>query len=116
MLYKIRCNPTLPLYGALPEWYLPVSVTSGVVIAHRYIYAHPHCGTSQYSRNFITLSVALWNNFSDPVFDGVGTGGLREEGQFLFIGLAARSLFIAYLFPFSSFILLVGMVMLGSSD
>ena len=36
MLYKIRCNPMHPLYGALPVPYVPVWVTHGAVIAHRY--------------------------------------------------------------------------------
>ena len=35
MLYKIRCNPMHPLYGALPEPYVPVKVARGAVIAHR---------------------------------------------------------------------------------
>ena len=46
MLYKIRCNPMHPLYGALPELYVPVHVTCSAVIAHRYTYA-PCCRTSQ---------------------------------------------------------------------
>ena len=45
MLYKIRCNPMHPLYGALPEPYVPVRVTCGAVIAHRYTYAPPRCRT-----------------------------------------------------------------------
>ena len=36
MLYKIRCNPMHPLYGALPVPYVTVSVTRGAVIAHQY--------------------------------------------------------------------------------
>ena len=36
MLYKIRCNPMHPLYGALPVPYVPVRVTHGAVIARRY--------------------------------------------------------------------------------
>ena len=36
MLYKIRCNSMHPLYGALPMPYVPVRVTRGAVIAHRY--------------------------------------------------------------------------------
>ena len=31
----------VPLYGALPEPYLPVRVTRGAVISHRYTYASP---------------------------------------------------------------------------
>ena len=47
MLYKIRCNPMHPLYGSLPVPYVPVRVTRGAVIAHRYTYAR-YCRTSQY--------------------------------------------------------------------
>ena len=46
MLYKIRYNPIHSLlYGALPVLYVPVRVTSGVVIAHRHTYAPPRCRT-----------------------------------------------------------------------
>ena len=38
-LYKMRCNPIHPLYGALPVSYVPVRVTRGAMIAHRYTYA-----------------------------------------------------------------------------
>ena len=36
MLNKIRCNPKHPLCGALPVPYVPVWVTRGALIAHRY--------------------------------------------------------------------------------
>ena len=71
MLYKIRCNSMHPLYGALPVPYVPVRVTRGAVIEHRYTYAPPRCRTSQYRRTFVPFSVSLWNDLSDPVFDGV---------------------------------------------
>ena len=71
MLHKIRCNPMHPLHGALPEPYVLVWVTRGAVIAHRYTYAPLRCRTSQCRRTFIPLSVSLWNNLDDPVFDGV---------------------------------------------
>ena len=61
-----------PLYGALPVPYVLMQVTCGAVITHRYIYAPPCCRTSQYCRTFILLLVSLWNDLSDPVFDGVG--------------------------------------------
>ena len=35
MLYKIRCNPMHPLYGALPVPYVPVRVTLGAHIGTR---------------------------------------------------------------------------------
>ena len=46
-LFKIGCNPMHPLYGALPVPYVPVRVTRGAVITHRYAYAHPRFRTSQ---------------------------------------------------------------------
>ena len=45
MQYKIRCNQMHPLYGALLVPHLPVRVTRGAVIAHRYTYAPPRCKT-----------------------------------------------------------------------
>ena len=39
MLYKIRCNPMHPRYGALHVPYAPVQDTGGAVIARRYTYA-----------------------------------------------------------------------------
>ena len=35
MLYKIKCNQMLPLYGVLPVPYLPVWVTRGALVTHR---------------------------------------------------------------------------------
>ena len=81
MLYKIKCNPMHPLYGALPVPYVPVRVTRGAVIAHRYTYAPPRCRTSQYHSTFIPLSVSLWNDLSDPVFDGVGLAGFNSRAN-----------------------------------
>ena len=79
MLYKIRCNPMHPLYGALPVPYVPVRVTCGAVIVHRYTYAPPSCRTSQYHRTFIALLVSLWNDLCDPVFYGVGLAGFKSR-------------------------------------
>ena len=72
MLYKTRCNPMDPLYGALPVPYKAVRVTRGAVISHRFTFAPPRSRTSKYSRTFIPLSVSQWNDLSDPVLDGVG--------------------------------------------
>ena len=81
MLYKIRCNPMHPLYGALPVPYVPVRVTRGAVIAHRYTYVPPRCRTSQYRLTFMPFSVSLWNDLSDPVFDGVGLAGFKSRAN-----------------------------------
>ena len=58
MLYKIRWNPTHPLYGALPGSYVPVLITSGALAAHRYTYVPPRCRTSQERRCFMPV----WND------------------------------------------------------
>ena len=78
MLYKIRYNPMDPLCGALPVPYVPVRVTRCTLIAHRYAYASPSCRTSQYHMTFILLSVFLWNDLVDHVFDGVGLAGFKS--------------------------------------
>ena len=81
MLYKIRCYPIHPLCGSLPKPHVPVRVTRGAVIAHRFTYAPPRCRTSQYHRTFIPLSVSLWNDPTDTVFDGVGLEGFKSRAN-----------------------------------
>ena len=63
MLYNIRCNPKHQLCGALPVPYLPVRVTRGVLIAHRYTFAPPRCRTSHTAGLFFPsqyLSGTIW--------------------------------------------------------
>ena len=67
---------------------MPVRVTRGALVAHRYTYAPPHCRTLQCSRTFIPFSVSLWNDLANPVFDGGGTGGFQEHCQCFIIGLS----------------------------
>ena len=116
MLFKIRCNPIHPLYGALPVPHVPVRITRGAVFAHRYTYAPPRCRTSQYHRTFILLSLSLCNDHSDPVFDGVGLAFSRAVPMPFY--WPSRSLTFCLL-VFSLFILsFYGLVFvgLGSSD
>ena len=80
-LYKIRCKPKHPLCGALPVPYAPVRVSRGAFIVHRYTFAPPRCRTSQYRRTFIHLSVSLWNDLVDPVFDGVRLAGFKSRSN-----------------------------------
>ena len=81
MLYKITYNTVHPLNGALPGLYVPVRVTRGALVAHRYTYAPPRCRTSQYRRTFIPLSVSLWNDLANAVFDGVGLAGFKRRAN-----------------------------------
>ena len=84
MMYKIRCNPMHPLYGALLVPYVPVRITRVTVAAYRFTYALPRCRTSQHPSTFIPLSVSLWNDFTDPVFDMVWDWWVSIAGPMLF--------------------------------
>ena len=70
-----------PLGGALPLPYVPARVTRGSLVAHRHSFAPPLCRTSQYRRTCVLLSVSLWNDLSDPVFDGVGLAGFKSRAN-----------------------------------
>ena len=59
MLYKIRCNPKHPLCGSLPVPHVPVRVTRGALIAHRYTFAPPRSRTSQYRNFYSPFSISL---------------------------------------------------------
>ena len=48
----------------------------------------PRCRTSQYRSAFMLLSVSLWNDLADPVFDGVGLAGFQSRANAFFIGLS----------------------------
>ena len=116
MLYKIRCNPMHPFHSALPVSYVLVRVTRGAVIAHRYTYAPLRCRTSQNRRTFIPWSVSLWNDLSDPVFDGVRLAGFKSRANAFLLALLLAHFLSPAVFPFSSFFLWVGAAGLGSSD
>ena len=81
MLYKIRCKAMLPLNDALPGPCVPVRVTLCALVTHRYTYEPPRCRTSQYRMTFIPLSVSLWNDLANPVFDGVGLAGFKSRAN-----------------------------------
>ena len=81
MLFKIKSNPKHPLSGALPLPYVPQRVTRGALVSHGHSFAPPRCRTSQYRRSFVPLSVSLWNDLSDPAFDGVGVAGFKSRAN-----------------------------------
>ena len=82
MLFKInKSNPMHRLSGALPLPYVLPRVTRGASVAHGHSFSPPRCRTSQYRRSFVPLSVSLWNNLSDPVFDGVGLAGFKGRAN-----------------------------------
>ena len=67
--------------GALPLPYVPARVTHRALIPHRHSFAPPRCRSSQCRRSFVPLSVSLWNDLSDPVFDGVGLAGFKSRAN-----------------------------------
>ena len=70
-----------PLSGALPLPYVPALVTRGALVAHKHSFAPPRCRISQFRRTFVRLSESLWNDLSDPVFDGVGLAGFKSRAN-----------------------------------
>ena len=76
-----------PLSGALTLPYVPARVTFGALVADRHSFAPPRCRTSQYRRTFVSHSVSLiWNDLSDPVFDGVGLAGFKTRANSYLLG------------------------------
>ena len=96
-------NPKHPLCGALPVPYVPVRVTRGALIAHRYTYGPPRCRTSQYRRTCIHLTVSLWNDLVDPIFDGVGLAGFKSVSNAFLLALLLSLFLSSTIFHFSSF-------------
>ena len=81
MLFKIKSKPMHPFRGALPLPYVPGRVTRGALVAHWHSFAPPRCRTSQYRRTFVPLSLSLWNDLSDPVFDSVLLEGFKSRAN-----------------------------------
>ena len=69
------------LSGALSLPYAPARVTRADLVTHIHSFALPCCRTSQYHRTFVPLSVSLWNDLTDPVFDGVGLTGFKSRAN-----------------------------------
>ena len=70
-----------PLSSALPLPYVPVRVTRGGLFTHWHSFAPLRRRTSQYRRTFVPLSVSLWTDLGDPVFDGVGLAGFKSRAN-----------------------------------
>ena len=71
--------------------------------AHRYTYAPPRSRTSQYRRGFIPLSVSLWNDLADPLFDGVGLAGFKSRANVLLLTKLLAPFLVSYCFPYLFF-------------
>ena len=115
MLYKIRCNLLHPLYGALPVPYVPVRVTR--CAAHRFTYAPPRCRTSHYIAGLLFPCQHLCGTILVTPYSMVWDWRVSRAGPMSLYGPSCSLRFcLLFVFPFSSFILYVGIVGLGSSD
>ena len=53
----------------------------GVLWSHIGTLMHRLAAEPLYSRTFILLSVSLWNDLANPVFDGVGLAGFKNRAN-----------------------------------
>ena len=84
---------------------MPVRVTRGALVAHRYTYAPLRCRTLKYSRTFIPFSVSLSNDLANPVFVVVRLKGFQEQSECFFIGLSCSiPTIVFYYFQFLFFL------------
>ena len=85
MLYKIRCNPVHPLNGGLPGQYMPVRVTRGALVAHRFTLRFLAAEPRSAAGPLFFLSVSLSNDLTSPVFDCVGLAGFKSKANALLL-------------------------------
>ena len=71
--------PDAPYLWCPVRPYVPVQVILCDLFANRYTYVPPRCRTSHYHLTFIPLSVSLWNDLGDPLFDGMGLAGFKSR-------------------------------------
>ena len=74
MLYKFRCYPM----HRMCQCGLHAVILSHIGTLMRLLAAEPR---RQYHRTFIRLSVSLWNDLGDPVFDGVGLARFKSRAN-----------------------------------
>ena len=102
MLYKIICNQTHRLYGALPVPYVSIRVSRSALVAHRYTICHS-------SLQNLAVSQDLYSPLSLPGERSClpyQTVVFQEQGQCVLIGPSCSILFcLLLIFPFSCFFL-----------
>ena len=60
-----------PLNGALAGPYMPVRVTRGALVRHRYTLCTASLQNLAVQQDFYSPLGSLWNDLANPVFDGV---------------------------------------------
>ena len=82
MLFKMKSNLMHPSSDALPLPYVPTCVTRGALVAHigtrsRLLVV----GLLRIAGPLLCPSRSLWNDLSDPVFDGVRLPGFKSRAN-----------------------------------
>ena len=89
MLYKIGCNLLHPLYGALPVPYVLVRVHVALRLQIGTLMCLLTAEPLSIAGLLFPFSVSLWNDLSDPIFDGVGLTGFKSRANaFLMVTIA----------------------------
>ena len=92
--YKIRCNPTYPLYGVQPTSYVPVWVTHrrghSALVIHQYTHVPPCCRILQYQSVAGTIAGEIMS-FIYSAF--VLPNRMNEEAQRILCGKSKKSYF-----------------------
>ena len=116
MLYKIRCNPMHPLSGALPVPYVSVRVTRGALVAYRFL-MHLLAAEPRSTAGLLSPSQYLFGTILVTLCSMLWDWWVSRVGPIPFCWPSCSLPFCLLLFfPFSSFLLWVGIVGLGSSD
>ena len=70
--------------------------THGALVAYRYTYACPSRRTLHAvpQDSYSPLSIDMWNDVGDPVFDGVGQASCESRVNVFLLAYAARFLFV----------------------
>ena len=103
LLYKIRCNPTHPLFGVLPVPYVPVRVTRCAFFAYRYTYAPPRCRSSLYRTTFVLPLMSLWDDLADLVFKGLRLAGFKSRANAFYLSKLLAPFLSSTVFRFCTF-------------
>ena len=72
MLYMIKCNLMHPLYISLPVPYVPVRVTRGALVAHRY---------TNVLQDFCSILSVSVKRSCCSAFDGAGLAGFKSRAN-----------------------------------
>ena len=116
MLYKIRCNTMHPRNSALPGPYVPVRVTRGALVEHRYFHVSPRCRTLYYRRTFIP-SKCPSGTILLPPYSTVWDRRVSGAGPLFFVSLSCSvpttTTALSTLFPFLCFSVYCGAGVFG---